>query len=518
VANLRKLIDMARQFDQSGIATLADFTRRIQEFVSEQTVEDLAATHPESSDVVRLMTIHQAKGLEFPVVIVADMERKNRGSSWDAVYHPEFGPLLAPPKFGTDEPSHPALRMHKYVEDREDEDESRRILYVALTRAADHLILSAGLGADPGLRADHGVKSQWMKLLAERYDLGTGLEKFDPYFASILSDRAGSRAKTVSGKQASRGAAPDESQTVHVHRQPPELTVVPRSDTKAAKLEQLRELVETAEPCPLPPLMRAIVPIPAQPLQLTVSQIEEADARLQGTKVPRRHHETASGDPEEAEAPRGEAATLLGSLVHRVIERLPRDANITSDMLAAGVQAVLKSQAGGNAATIDSAAMVRRVQALVESEPWSEIRSAKQCFREIEFLLGWPDGASPPERTAVIAGTLDCLLLSTGGAWKILDYKTGRLPAGDPAALLKHFSIQLVLYAEAVRAMVGRPPEAIEIVALHDKVDRFPLIVWDEFLGPVKERIDAAIGRLAANPDLRSVPSGLFAAAAASSE
>src|SRR5262249_54969143 len=109
VANLRKLIQMARQFDRSGIGTLADFTRRLQEFVAEETIEDLAATNRESSDVVRLMTIHQAKGLEFPVVIVADMERQNRSTFVDAVYHRQFGPLIVPPKFGSEEAYHPAL-------------------------------------------------------------------------------------------------------------------------------------------------------------------------------------------------------------------------------------------------------------------------------------------------------------------------------------------------------------------------------------------------------------------------
>ncbi len=43
------------------------------------------------------MTIHQAKGLEFPVVIVADMDRPSRGPEGKAVYHREFGPLLPPP-------------------------------------------------------------------------------------------------------------------------------------------------------------------------------------------------------------------------------------------------------------------------------------------------------------------------------------------------------------------------------------------------------------------------------------
>ena len=79
LANLNKLIDDARSFDQSGIFTLADFITQLSQFIARQPDEPLAATHPESVNVVRLMSIHQAKGLEFPVVVVADLDRPRRG-------------------------------------------------------------------------------------------------------------------------------------------------------------------------------------------------------------------------------------------------------------------------------------------------------------------------------------------------------------------------------------------------------------------------------------------------------
>jgi hypothetical protein len=95
-----------------------------------------------------------------------------------------------------------------------------------------------------------------------------------------------------------------------------------------------------------------------------------------------------------------------------------------------------------------------------------------------------------------VSGQIDCLVQTAEGRWKIIDYKTGRVPEGDPAALSEHFSIQMVLYSQAVRAMTGRLPDSIEIVALHDTIGRFPLTLWDEFLHRVSGRIDAAIGLL----------------------
>ena len=77
--------------------------------------------------------------------------------------------------------------MHKDVERKEDEAESLRLLYVALTRAADYLVLSAGLGAEGRPR------SRWMKLVAERFDLATGLPVGDPYLGTALRMKGGGR-------------------------------------------------------------------------------------------------------------------------------------------------------------------------------------------------------------------------------------------------------------------------------------------------------------------------------------
>ena len=59
LANLRKLIEMARQFDQDDVFTLKDFVTRLQTSVLEETDEEFATTQPESGDVIRLMSIHQ---------------------------------------------------------------------------------------------------------------------------------------------------------------------------------------------------------------------------------------------------------------------------------------------------------------------------------------------------------------------------------------------------------------------------------------------------------------------------
>ncbi len=77
--------------------------------------------------------------------------------------------------------------MNRYIEKKEDEAESLRVLYVALTRAADYLILSGGLDAKGR------PHSLWMKHLAAHFDLQTGLPKGDPYLGTALKIKGARR-------------------------------------------------------------------------------------------------------------------------------------------------------------------------------------------------------------------------------------------------------------------------------------------------------------------------------------
>ena len=107
------------------------------------------------------MTIHQAKGLEFPLVVVPDLERPTRRTTQSAAFTRQWGPVVR-----TTETS--GFELYAYAESEEDAAELVRLFYVATTRAADYLILSSGV------TAIGTCKGPWLELLAERFDLQTG--------------------------------------------------------------------------------------------------------------------------------------------------------------------------------------------------------------------------------------------------------------------------------------------------------------------------------------------------------
>ena len=75
LANLHKLIERARAADHGGVIDLDGFITQLAAVHRPRPKESLAATLPEAADVIRLMTIHHAKGLEFPLVVVPDLDR-----------------------------------------------------------------------------------------------------------------------------------------------------------------------------------------------------------------------------------------------------------------------------------------------------------------------------------------------------------------------------------------------------------------------------------------------------------
>ena len=94
----------------------------------------------EAGDAVSLMTIHAAKGLEWPVVIIPDLARGYPSRSTPTLFDPELGVAV---NFG-DEDGEPVL--YRLITDRKlrsEEAEARRLFYVACTRARDHLILTS---------------------------------------------------------------------------------------------------------------------------------------------------------------------------------------------------------------------------------------------------------------------------------------------------------------------------------------------------------------------------------------
>jgi ATP-dependent exoDNAse (exonuclease V) beta subunit len=147
IANLRKVVELAHRFDTHQFFTFHDFVAYLRRLTETEPYEPQAQILGEMDNVVRLMTIHQAKGLEFPVVILADAGRGPKVDSSTPVLDREQGVLIQETVgSGADEIPNAALKAYRDRLKDEEDAESVRILYVAVTRARDRLIVSEGAG------------------------------------------------------------------------------------------------------------------------------------------------------------------------------------------------------------------------------------------------------------------------------------------------------------------------------------------------------------------------------------
>ena len=160
-ANLRQLLDLAREYERSfgpdalGCASYLERSAR-----NALPFED-AASLGEDADVVRVMTVHAAKGLEFPLVALFDLNGTARGGRPER-FRPSAAmgvAFSASPSAGQEESLPLSGAIHSLLESDEEREESARLFYVACTRARDSLLLCSTCGKEP-------ARDSWLSMLA----------------------------------------------------------------------------------------------------------------------------------------------------------------------------------------------------------------------------------------------------------------------------------------------------------------------------------------------------------------
>jgi ATP-dependent helicase/nuclease subunit A len=421
LANLRKVIEQARGFERGASFGLAEFIGELAQFVARQPKEPLAATFSEDMNVVRLMTVHQAKGLEFPIVIVPDADRPAEQRTARAHLDAELGPLV---KLPDDADGHATggYELWRFGEQDEELAELHRLFYVATTRAADYLILSSGV-AQVG-----GAKGPWMQLVARRFDPASG-RLIGPL--PLDEPRPQIKVTTVEPHVAARPQARG-------------------GKTDWAKLiAQVRhEAAEGTGPREMP----GIPPIPVDRAQRRLYSFSRLSGALKRRDEP-------AGDDRGPLDPRIDPLGL-GTLVHSVLAAIDFAA---TDGWRELVEVHAERQLLEHSAEAAEAAGL--IERLIASPRAAELSRAKQSMAEVEFLLAWPPEArGEVDPSVVLAGYIDRLYQDVDGRWHVLDFKTNRVTGASLARVAAEYEMQMLVYGLAAERVLGTQPAS---VALH---------------------------------------------------
>ncbi|HET8606831.1 MAG TPA: UvrD-helicase domain-containing protein [Gaiellaceae bacterium] len=475
-ANLRKLARLARAYEELRGADVEGFVRfvREQEAVGARELE--AVAEEEGADAVRLLTIHAAKGLEFPVVIVADAGRDRAAPSSDEILvlpDGRFGFRVADPTTGKRRPAL-AYEEVREAERAEEEAERLRLYYVAMTRAIDRLIVSGAIDREQA--ADRKTPIGWVLERLEPRELD------DAGAAPVEIVRDGARLLV----RVDRFAPTPE----------PGVEPEPAPEPEAGEEGQLALFSSLAELPPLPapaPRLPELVPPPAPPVHevrklsfTALSSFERCSYRYYAERV-------AGMRPRERRgAGEGLAATSVGSAVHALLERADLRAPAVPADLAERVRAEHPSASGEEIARIRGF-----VAAYCESALAARVAALDGVAVERHFAFEH-DGV-------LLHGFLD-LLHSAAGRALVVDYKTNVLGEHDPAEVVEaEYRLQRLVYA---LACFRSGADEVEVVyAFLERPDAVVATVFGRAEVPALEtELSAAIARLRAG-EFRPTPS-----------
>ncbi|MGC9396800.1 MAG: UvrD-helicase domain-containing protein [Anaerolineae bacterium] len=404
--NLAKLLTDAHT---SGIVSVSEFLDYVTQLRDAGTREGEA--HTLSVGAVQLMTVHAAKGLEFPVVVIGDAGkavRSGRGAMVDATLG------VVPPLKTTGEDEVPAAtslayRLAQQAAADQEVAESDRLLYVAATRAQDMLILSGTASA----RKDGLGLGGWLERLDNALHLSASAPACDPEGEAIQHVALSAEAQPASCflyEGNAEIAAPGVSAA-------PSAT--------AALPENL-------------PLLDSLIPPSA-----TTDDDTEAEHR----DPPRRVWRVV---PEKARptAP----AWVVGTLVHGALEQWLFPDSV---VFARWAEAEARGRGITDAAELRNAVqraarMLTRFQA---TDLYAAMNGATQRLHEVPYTLAMPDGA-------LELGTLDALFCDDG-QWTLVEFKTDHV--ADPVALTAllattDYRAQVTRYLDAAERLLGVRP------------------------------------------------------------
>ncbi len=509
-ANLRAFHERARQFDRFSRQGLVRFLRFIDRLREAEGDLGTARALGEAEDVVRIMSVHKSKGLEFPVVFIPDMGKQFnlQDLGYDILLHSEAG-LGAMYCDSARRIKYPTLAYHGVREAklREAISEEMRVLYVAMTRARERLVM---VGSDRNLGKS---ASKWR---AHASKTGWGLPEEVLYSARGFLDWVGSslvrhrEGRCIPGAESSTGYPVDPEVFGDSARFAVSVLSVAGAcsgfesltDSGPRESDIDWDLVVGAHP-----LGRQVNPRLWQEIQnhacwdYPYSLLTERAAKVAWAEIKRRFDfsgEDAELSREDAKISREDVVPVMpapgqllprpgflqsvditpserGEATHLVIQHLdlrePLDVSGIRDSIRKMIDDELLT--GELAAAVD----IQSIYDFFKSALGLRVKAnPDMVIREVPFSLGIPASRVYPEvselgeavsgcERVLVQGIMDCIIDEEDG-FVLIDFKTGGRLWNDPTAIARRYQGQISVYKEALETIYKKPVKEAYIYLL----------------------------------------------------
>ncbi|WP_047152893.1 helicase-exonuclease AddAB subunit AddA [Aneurinibacillus tyrosinisolvens] len=473
-ANLRALYDRACQYEATSFRGLFRFLRFIERMQDQGGDLGAARSLGEQEDVVRIMTIHKSKGLEFPVVFVAGLAKQYNLMDLNGSFllHKElgFGPKYVDPELRISFPTLPYAAMKRRMR-LEQLAEEMRVLYVAVTRAREKLFL---VGTVKNLEKSVDKWAQtiaWPHWSLPDYELVRGRTYLDWIGPCLIRHHHAKDLLEITG------TAERSIEAVADHASAWSVTCYSAEDfilTAAAEnnaVSDLENLIALGHAVPVAGPHQEVVEqrlswkynAPASESHLSKQSVSEIKRRQQAALKQLEQEDTGylprSFNRETAARPRFLSrqkvnAAERGTAMHTVLQQLP----VSRALSAAEIEEHIARMVERELLTAAEAEAVspEQIERFFHSLPGQKMLSSTQVRREVPFNLaipapdaypGWP--AQEKGEIVLVQGVIDCLF-EDNGEWILLDYKTDATANLPDAVLAERYRVQLDWYARAV--------------------------------------------------------------------
>jgi ATP-dependent helicase/nuclease subunit A len=512
VANLGKLLDFARSFEARPGQGLDSFVRLLADLADADLPESQAPTEEEEGVSIRLSSIHAAKGLQWPVVVVADLGRDRPGGQEIAktYLHPRWGLVPGAVDEQGNEQASWLAKVIAATNRAEEEAEERRLLYVALTRAGDLLVMTSSARAKQAAErhgaGDAGLlvalpRRGWLSALLQACGYGTGPWRVPQGLGLLqpLGSQAASSAPPApegpGGEQLTEGPSllcPWYVVPEGCGELPPLQVELPAAAVASAAAASQPSPTTPDTPAapppsaPAPPFAALLTPVPPDSASRARFTVTELAAYVFCPEFYRLRHVEGLPDVRPRRPTRQSRLSALqrGELAHRLLQ-----------MVGSGGLPELERFLGP---VVGGGALLRLgpkdLQELRELLAWflcddfyTRTIAAARRLRTEAWLSVVFDGA-------LVEGRVDAAV-ETGDGLILVDYKTGAAPAPveDEAGLdLDRF--QLSLYSFCLHKVTRQwPREAVVVYLAERRLERLTLPHDAEAAAQRAQRAIAAI-------------------------
>ncbi|MFI5264090.1 MAG: UvrD-helicase domain-containing protein, partial [Candidatus Kapaibacterium sp.] len=471
IANLEKYAGFALAFGKEGYSGTFDFIERITLLMERDEME--AQAEPQKDlNAVHLMTIHNSKGLEFPVVFLpylhTSLASKDRRSVWN-VLDKELGIGIDLPEQTKDQP---IVELMKIRSKEKEIEEEKRIFYVAITRARDHLILSAS-----PKQSYRNTRMGWV-------------------FQGLLKEDVVHDASAISIPASFERYDGDSNFGEAIQLSIP--IIRRRSDIPITKELSVRHVEDISE---AEFLLNDIEPSGSIG-RYSPSQI------LTYLECPTKYYlRYQLGLPEEGRLPYYNEAdtlaenvegTVLGQIVHKILEKAANFVSaefIDIGLLDDTFQIICNDLHLSNEERTNYAESVKSdIQHVFSTSLGRQAVKATQYYTELPLRSMLQNGQ-------MLSGIIDRLFRDDEGLWNILDYKTDR---SENTAKKSRYEFQLRFYAYFVSLLYDVSIVKAHILYTHTGNSLTFFFTKDDFEG-IRKQLESLISEIRTQKKIRSL-------------